>query len=256
MRQKKYKILGIIGGVLLGLASPAGGILFRILTSETVGTNWVLEEIKGHEFYYKYMALATPIFFAVFGLWLGHLLDRIFQKNESLESANTLLKHQSMTDDLTGIYNRHHILSELDREIERARRYHHGLSGLMIDIDNFKIINDKYGHVAGDFVLREVAHFLTQGLRRIDILGRYGGDEFFVILPEASIETSKIVAERMLKNISEHSFRLKLMNLPVTVSIGITTFGTVDNVDRTVLVEKADTALMAAKKAGKNRVSP
>jgi diguanylate cyclase (GGDEF)-like protein len=256
MTLKNYKTLGIVGGILLGLGAPVGSILFRLLTSESVGMNWIREEIQSHGFYYKYMTLATPIFFAIFGFWLGHLLDKIFRQNESLESMNVLLKQQSMTDDLTGIYNHRHILSELDREIERAKRYHHGLSALMIDIDNFKHINDKYGHVAGDFVMREVAHFLIQGLRRVDILGRYGGDEFLVILPEASRDIAKLVAERMLKSINERSFRIKQINLMVTISVGSATCDTADNIDRLVLIEKADIALMAAKNAGKNRVSP
>ncbi len=161
---------------------------------------------------------------------------------------------QSRTDDLTGIYNRRHIFVELERESERAIRYKRSLSGMMIDVDDFKKINDQYGHLTGDRVLRTFARILEDSIRTIDILGRYGGDEFLVILPETEIEEARIVAERIQKNL--HGYQNNILGEfgILSASIGLVAFDESCRNNKTIFLEKIDKVLLAAKHAGKNTV--
>ncbi len=182
-------------------------------------------------------------------------IDRLREAFEELSRRSKELEAQSRTDDLTGQYNRRHILVELEKEVERAVRYERHLSGMMIDIDDFKSVNDRYGHLAGDQVLREIAQILEQNLRKIDILGRYGGDEFLVILPEAPPDTAKVVAERVRENVAAHSFRVEGAILHMTVSIGLISFADVQEIDQRTFIEQVDQAMLNAKHSGKNQVS-
>lgn len=250
---KSYKSLLALVGVVLGFGAPVGSILFRGLM---VGrhSHWLANEIHVHSFYYLYMSLATPLIFAAFGLSLGYLIDRFFSQKEYLEELNNQLKAQSMMDDLTGQYNRRHILIEIEKEIERARRYNHTLAGLMIDVDDFKKFNDRFGHLVGDYVLREASAVFLQSIRKIDVIGRYGGDEFLIILPESSQETATTVAHRIQKNIAKHEFLYHKKALKVSVSIGLFFFEDLKEMDVTGFIEKIDKALRRAKTLGKNRV--
>ena len=161
---------------------------------------------------------------------------------------------QSRTDDLTGIYNRRHIFVELEREIERAIRYERPLSGMMIDVDDFKKINDRYGHLTGDRVLRSFTRILEDSIRKIDILGRYGGDEFLLILPETRIEEARMVAERIRKSLQDYQENVAGEIFVLTASIGLVAFDESCRGDKTLFLEKIDHVLLAAKRAGKNTV--
>jgi diguanylate cyclase (GGDEF)-like protein len=191
----------------------------------------------------------------VFGLILGIVIDKYIDQRTVLERINRSLKEESIMDELTGKYNRRYILVELEKEIERARRYKHTLAGIMIDVDDFKKFNDRYGHLLGDTILKEVTNVFDHCIRTIDILGRYGGDEFIIILPEATTETAKVVAERIKKAIREQSIAFKKKALKVTVSIGLHYFSDLTNVDKNDFIEKIDQALYLAKTAGKNRIA-
>ena len=171
----------------------------------------------------------------------------------------TILFHQAkelaFSDALTSIFNRRYFDQRYEREILRARRYNRHLSVLMIDIDHFKIYNDTFGHLLGDKVLRKVALTLEKNLRRADVLCRYGGEEFVVLLPEIDLMRGAYVAEKLRTAILQEPFEgeeeLPIQNL--TVSIGIASFPeTGDSAE--VVLDRADQALYEAKNAGRNRV--
>ncbi|MBI5353849.1 MAG: diguanylate cyclase [Chloroflexi bacterium] len=158
------------------------------------------------------------------------------------------------TDSLTGLHNRHHFMELSKREFGRARRYQRPLAVIMIDIDHFKQVNDTYGHAAGDQVLKIVAERCRKTVRDIDILGRYGGEEFAALLLETSLEGAQIVAERLRHCVSEPAINLDGHSLTVTMSVGVTTLDErCTSLD--ILLVRADKALYLAKQAGRNRVS-
>lgn len=129
-------------------------------------------------------------------------------------------KHMSITDPLTGLFNRRHFESNLDREYSRAKRYKNELSFAIIDIDFFKKINDTYGHSCGDYVLKEVAYIISNTFRISDMVFRYGGEEFVVILTETPLENSIIPLERLRKAVEASKFVFNKQEIKVTVSIG------------------------------------
>lgn len=160
----------------------------------------------------------------------------------------------AMTDPLTGILNRRHYLSASTAELSRVKRYGFPLTVLMIDIDNFKAVNDTYGHGVGDIVIRTIASTCRTALRLPDILARYGGEEFVVTMPQTAEPEAKRVAERLRESLSEAEIDTKDGKLKVTVSIGLAQWITSDNSIKDT-IERADQALYAAKRAGKNRVT-
>ncbi len=159
------------------------------------------------------------------------------------------MRRLAITDDLTNIYNRRHFLERLQGEIDRARRYGLNFSVMFIDIDNFKELNDSYGHQVGDKILAELATILKHWARSSDIVARYGGEEFVVLLPMTDKPRSVSAAERLRSRVQRHTFyrRKKL-----TVSVGVASFpGDGDTVDQ--LLGRVDEALYMAKKTGRNR---
>jgi diguanylate cyclase (GGDEF)-like protein len=204
---------------------------------------------------FVYLTSWIPVFFAGFGFIIGFLIDKLYRQKAILEKVNHSLKEESIMDELTGQYNRRHIMYELEKEIERARRYKHTLAGIMIDVDDFKKFNDRYGHLLGDTILKEVTSVFDHCIRTIDVLGRYGGDEFIILLPEAGPETAKVVADRIKKSIGEHVVTHKKKALKVTVSIGFHYFDDLTNTDKKEFIDKIDQALYLAKTSGKNRVA-
>lgn len=158
------------------------------------------------------------------------------------------LEHLSMTDSLTGIFNHRYFIQVLDQEIARAKRYPKPLCLLMFDIDDFKSYNDFYGHLEGDRLLRDIGQHLKENLRSVDIVCRYAGDEFVVVLPETDIPDAQIIADKMKMTFKNFKYERE-----VTISIGIAKYSA--NMDRRDLIMKADQALYQAKRSGKNRVS-
>lgn len=155
-------------------------------------------------------------------------------------------KEVSLTDGLTHLWNRRALLQHLLREINRARRHQRALSLLMIDIDNFKGINDSQGHAAGDEVLKQVGRTLTEAVRSVDWVGRYGGDEFMIFLPETPREESFDVAERIRNTVKQ--------KLGLTVSLGLSLFP-IHGQDPASLIDAADKALYTAKSNGRNQTA-
>lgn len=159
----------------------------------------------------------------------------------------------SITDELTQLYTRRHLKSVLSQEFERAKRYGTIVTVAMVDIDDFKKINDVYGHLAGDYVLKEVSKIFINTLRKTDFVYRYGGEEICILMPETLIEKAFIPLERLRKTIGNRNFIFEGKKMNVTVSIGASTYKK-EMRDANELVEKADAALYRAKKSGKNKV--
>lgn len=161
---------------------------------------------------------------------------------------------QSQTDELTGICNRRRIFAELEKELERACRYSRPLAGMMIDVDNFKKMNDQYGHLTGDRILKTFARVLGKSIRLTDILGRYGGDEFLLVLPETNLEEAKRVAERIRKNLRDYQEQVMDQFGIVTASIGLVVIDGFRPENKATFLDRIDKVLLLAKQAGKNTV--
>lgn len=162
-------------------------------------------------------------------------------------------KHLSITDGLTGLYNRRHFENNFEREFLRAKRYGSKLTVAMIDIDFFKKINDTYGHMIGDYVLREIAFNIEDTFRKTDMVFRYGGEEFVVILTETDTESALIPLERLRKKIEGIDFHSKEKDFKVTLSIGINS-KVKDFENSGDFFEAADKALYNAKNSGRNQI--
>ncbi len=227
--------------------------MLRVFLTPPFSLAWVVREWQAYSFFYLYIGVTTPIVFTFFGRTVGVWLDKFDEQKQSLDEVNTFLKEQSIMDELTGFYNRRHILTEIEKELERAKRYNHTLVGIMIDVDDFKKYNDKYGHLFGDTVLKEVAKIFDRCIRTIDVLGRYGGDEFIILLPEANLETGFIVANRIRETVAKQEFKVKKRGIHVTVSLGVHFFDNLTEVDKNIFIETIDRALFQAKEGGKNR---
>lgn len=169
--------------------------------------------------------------------------------------SNAQLYKLAITDSLTKLYIRRHFEYLLDNELRRSQRYKHSMTLLMMDIDNFKSINDTYGHQIGDEMLKHIAEVILNTVRKIDMPSRYGGEEFAVILPETHKENSKRIAERLRKKISNIIIRTKdKQEVSPTVSIGIASYP-LDTEERSDVIGFADKALYFAKHSGKNCVA-
>ncbi len=168
-----------------------------------------------------------------------------------LQKYNNELQYQATHDNLTKLYNRQKFNDELDKEIIRENRYKHNLSIIMFDIDNFKKINDTFGHDIGDIVLKTIAEISYTSIRVTDIIARWGGEEFIILLPETSIDESLSIAENIRENIAKHYFDAIDQN--VTVSLGVNGF-TIGSDYRDSFLKGVDIALYQAKNSGKNRV--
>jgi two-component system cell cycle response regulator len=165
------------------------------------------------------------------------------------------LERLAITDPLTGLYNRRFFQSRLGVEIERAKRYERVLSLVMLDVDNFKEINDQRGHQFGDHVLVEVGKILTGNVRGSDIVCRYGGEEFAVLLPETPLEQTSRAAEK-LRTCLKESFQEGRDPVALTVSLGVASYPSPGMADADDLVRRADAALYEAKGLGRDRVEP
>ncbi|MDH3534299.1 MAG: GGDEF domain-containing protein [Gammaproteobacteria bacterium] len=194
-------------------------------------------------------------FFGACFVWLSTFL--------SLQTAMDImrisrLEKESFTDPLTGVYNRRYMEQRLQEEIAKARRYKFDLSLLLIDLDHFKLINDKHGHQAGDKVLVDMSALVVHELRDTDILARYGGEEFLAIVPNTSPADASSLAERLRKRIEGHSFAVvpvadEPAHIRLTVSIGVSSYGG-SFTSRESLIQTADNNLYLAKDQGRNRV--
>ncbi|MFW6281802.1 MAG: GGDEF domain-containing protein [bacterium] len=175
--------------------------------------------------------------------------DNIKKRKEKEKEIIYLNYH----DFLTGLYNRRYFMQAGENEIERVERNERSLALMMIDIDHFKDVNDTYGHAVGDKVLKNLANILKDSVREIDIVGRLGGEEFGIILPDTNISNAEKTAERLRKNIEDSSIQFEGENISVTVSIGVSSY-TKKIYNMSDLLHEADIALYKAKDRGRNCV--
>ncbi len=173
--------------------------------------------------------------------------------NETLQQKNVELHEISITDGLTGLYNRKHLMEALDKEVSRSQRHSHSFSFLVIDIDHFKKYNDTYGHLAGDEVLSRLASVFKESIRSSDYAARYGGEEFIIMLPEIGPEQGVEAAERIRNKVAEQSFGGKGESIKVTISVGVASYPE-NGEDAQSVMRNADAALYEAKELGRNRV--
>jgi len=181
---------------------------------------------------------------------------RILDLQAALLRAQTALQFDAAHDRLTAIWNRGAILDLLKREVERSRRTHDSLGVIMADVDFFKKVNDTHGHPVGDDVLREVGHRLASALRSYDAVGRYGGEEFLIVVPGCDPLNLVVTAERLRRKIADQPIATSAGPVPVTISLGLASVQTDESemIDPETFLHDADEALYAAKARGRNRV--
>ncbi len=183
---------------------------------------------------------------------LANRIQQLTERNSQLQRSNQVLEQLSITDGLTQLHNHRSFQDHLTREIKRVNRAREPLSLLMIDIDDFKQLNDRFGHAAGDELLRRLAQIMSEAIRESDLLARYGGEEFVVLTPDTGLDGAYRLAEKVRTAIAESSFVLDESRRPtrVTVSIGVAEFMG----NRKRFFDEADRSLYIAKAAGKNCV--
>ncbi len=159
----------------------------------------------------------------------------------------------AITDSLTELHTRRYVLDRFEEEVKRSKVRNINVSFLMIDVDFFKKYNDSYGHLTGDKILREIAFIIKENIREIDIAGRYGGEEFCVVLPDTGSDGAQYAAERIRKAANDTAIKAYDATIKATLSVGISIFP-YDGKSLDELVDKSDWALYRAKKKGRNRV--
>lgn len=171
-----------------------------------------------------------------------------------LRSRVTELSTQVITDELTGLFNYRHLMQALGLEIERVRRSGGEFSILIIDFDNFKVLNDNYGHEFGNQVLRVAGTFYQRSLRKLDVPCRFGGEEFVIVLPGTDLREAVLLAERLREGMEALSLQYEQRKVVVTVSTGVDVFRVRDQITTEQLINRADKYLLRAKQNGKNTV--
>ena len=236
---------------------------------------FLLAKPWNHQWWYAHILFAIGFFFLSYGVVrafhttgafstvfsVEELMSRLrVEKNNTedalhkLQAANAELAWMASTDSLTGANNRRHFLEEIGLELERAKRKGTPVSLLALDIDHFKAVNDEYGHQAGDAVLTAFVDVIRETLRPYDVLGRVGGEEFMVLLPDTSHEAAALLAERIRSRVESMVIAFDGTTLGVTVSIGVAQFG-VDGDNQDAVFKAADDRLYRAKHEGRNRVN-
>lgn len=193
----------------------------------------------------------TAVFFPLAAA-LGAYLAMSIHREISISIERARLLYLATTDGLTGLHLVGHVRLLLDAEISESRRLRSPLSLIMADLDHFKQVNDAGGHLDGDFVLRETAKVLSSSCRTLDIAGRYGGEEFILVLPDTTLAEARVAAERLRAEVARHPFVHEERRYAVTMSLGVAELSEFDTADD--LIKRADEALYAAKRSGRNRV--
>ncbi len=234
-------------GFAFGLCSPVGAFLMRYYLAEPIlRLLWMRHELEYNALFYIYMGVGTVSAFVIFGYVLGLRSERQRVSNRVLDARVKDLHLKSVTDALTGAFSHGYMQEILELELQRSLAEKSPLSVVMLDIDDFKSINDNHGHLFGDRVIKEAVEAIATSIRDRDILGRYGGDEFVVVMPGAGREVASQVAERIHRAIGGAGSL-------VTVSVGTATYDGQEGAKAAELLARADENLYRAKRAGKNR---
>lgn len=186
-------------------------------------------------------------------LQIGRTIFKVLSGDSVERAYHEEVFRLSTTDGLTQVWNRRYFMEQLARELSRARRYKRPMSLILLDIDHFKRINDRYGHLAGDHVLKQLATALRNNLRQDDIVGRFGGEEFTVLLPEIDREGALQLAEKLRRLIEGTRFPFEQDAIEVTISLGVAG-AAADTAEVDDLLRAADARLYEAKRGGRNRV--
>jgi two-component system cell cycle response regulator len=212
----------------------------------------IQSKIKGFDFGADDF-LVKPINFNEFRARVNSLIKKKAYHDKLMSSFEVAVQ-AAITDKLTGLYNNGYLQHYLKDEVKRADRQHHPVSLLMLDIDDFKLVNDRHGHLAGDNLLREIATKLGDSIREVDVLARFGGDEFAIILPYAQKEYATAVAERIRLSVENFTVAVNdQTSLTTSLSIGVAEYEPGVDAAKNV-IQKADQALYKAKSTGKNKV--
>lgn len=240
--QTPRRVSYVVAGLLLGLGAPSGLLLMRALLAGAPSLDWLLQEVAHNADIYAYLTLMTCAVFMVMGRLVGAQTDE--------------LHTEAITDALTGLWNRRYFDQRLRQEVDRATRYKHSLSLLLIDVDYLKRINDAQGHRGGDAALLTVGDSLRSTCRASDLAVRFAGDEFAVLAPSTGAAEARRLAERIQQALERLSpSRQSLTGQPVTVSIGIADLLAETTPGPQGLIDAADRALYDAKAAGRNRAA-
>jgi len=231
---------------------------FKVPTRSAIAIPFVMKDQRAGVFFLRTTIEDTPLNHSdvAFAEQVIRAATQALEKAYDLESAvigREQMKTLAETDPLTETYNRRALADKLVQEIERATRYNTALACLMVDVDNFKMINDAHGHLAGDGVLRQLGAILRREQRTVDIVARYGGEEFVVLLPETQAPGARIFADRILKKVASTDFGEGQRSIRVTISVGIACFPDERVQDGEALLKLADQNLYKAKMDGRNR---
>lgn len=235
------------------MGSPVGLLAIRYYWGHRFSVHqWIFFELREFGAYYIYAGVGTVVAMGLWGLWSGRSLDVQRGRARALERAALRLRDMADTDGLTGVHVRRHLLEKLDEELRRAERYKYPIASLFVDVDNFKAFNEVHGHIVGDDVLRRIAHVTRASVRETDIVGRYGGDEFLVMLPHANARDAFYAAERIRKGVEKLTITSTSgLAVPLTVSVGMIA-AVPHEADVLRFLEIADQALHRSKGLGKN----
>lgn len=243
-----YYLLYPALGAAFGLGSPIGAFILRYwLANPVLIRPWARAEFQYNFLFYAYMGLGTIVAFITFGWLVGVRSERQRFSNDLLAARIDELHLKSVTDALTGAFTYGYLYEVLEIEIQRTLTDGAPLSLMLLDIDDFKRINDSHGHLFGDRVIKETAETISAHIRSHDILGRYGGDEFVIVMPGCDAETAKHIAERVRAGIAKNGYM-------TTVSIGVMTFAAGKEHKPSDLLHEADMNLYQAKHDGRNCV--
>ncbi|HSN16706.1 MAG TPA: GGDEF domain-containing protein [Gammaproteobacteria bacterium] len=252
-RLRRGEYLGLTALVVLGY----GFVVLRDVYRHGSGVPIPLEALQ-------FVVLsATLIWLAFFGSYVGKLRETVSRRNSELAAALAKNRRLAVHDDLTGTYNRRHIMQVLEQEQQRAQRAGRGFSLCLMDIDHFKLINDRHGHLGGDEVLRQFAILVLGEIRALDRVGRdggtaeenfgrFGGEEFLLVLPETGLEGAHVCMERIRRKVAATPFLLEGHPVSLTMSCGVTALRPGEEL-RSALA-RADQALYQAKGTGRDRV--
>jgi len=210
------------------------------------GVNFHIEYLQG------FVLALVLITFSVIGGYISALRQNLSISRSNLEKSISTIRELSIRDELTGVYNRRHFMDLLEYEKNRASRGGALFAIVMLDIDNFKEVNDKYGHLIGDEVLRKVTTAIGNALRSTDFCGRYGGDEFLLVLTQTDINAAMICSERVRSSIEKSMFPDLGTEVRITVSLGLTEYHIREDIG--AMIARADEALYRAKNTGRNRL--
>lgn len=178
---------------------------------------------------------------------------KLYDSHQELERQKQILYRAATTDQLTDIYNRAYLMDVLQTEHQRSQRFSEVFSCVMFDIDDFKKVNDSYGHQMGDEVIKNIASIARKNIRSTDIVGRYGGEEYLIIMPNTNAQGATVIAEKIREMVAKTDFRNRKKRINCTISLGIsdTTISSIKTHDD--MLFNTDTALYQAKKTGKNK---